>query len=154
MLRVGRTSTDFCERAGAFFGSAPISRYVLPSMRIRLTSEWSCRVQCFVVASFKWSVSDQMLRKGLYVTSGTAGGRKPAPAAGAMQKWKLKSAATSIVNEVLGILVIEVILWISLGSAVQTANSSISLGQPNRGHRGRRRSRETCRFAVGPPQVE
>ena len=28
--------------AAALFGSAPISRYVLPSMRIRLTSEWSC----------------------------------------------------------------------------------------------------------------
>src|SRR5579862_5149695 len=79
MLRVGSTTTDFCKSGAADLGSAPIKRYVLPSTRIKLTSEWSRRVQCFVVEPLSWSLSDQMLKNGLWVTSGTAGGRKSLP---------------------------------------------------------------------------
>src|SRR5271165_7073792 len=73
-------------------------------MRIRLTSEWSCLVQCFVVASFRWSASDQMLRNGLCVTNGTAGGRKSAPAA--IETLTVRSAETSKPKGVFQVLVI------------------------------------------------
>ena len=75
MLRVGVTSREDCRIAGTSVGSAPISRKVFPSTRTRLTNECSRCVQWRVGASVKLSDSDQMLRYGLKVTNGTAGGR-------------------------------------------------------------------------------
>src|SRR5271156_6445680 len=62
--------------AGTSLGAVPMRRYALPSIRIKLKSGCSRRVQCRVVSSVNRAAMDHMLGYGLFATSGTAGGRK------------------------------------------------------------------------------
>src|SRR5437016_1920494 len=78
MLRVSVTCTPVCGRAGTSAGSLPMRRKGLPSMRIRLASGCSLRVQCRVVSSVRRSAIDQTLKFGLMAINGTAGGRNGA----------------------------------------------------------------------------
>src|SRR5579862_922826 len=112
MLRVGVTCTPVCGSAGTSGGDLPMRRNGLPSMRIRLESGCSRRVQCRGVSSVSLSAIDQTLKLGLTAINGTAGGRKGASADCDHVALAIKIAATVIrTTRVMGI-----ILLISIGT--------------------------------------
>jgi len=75
----------------------------------RLIKELDRKVEPEVVVrviQLQWSDSDQMLRNGLYVTSGTAGGRKSVPVDRVADRLDARRIAANAVTEVRKILVI------------------------------------------------